>query len=533
MIGCSLNYGRLLSGDRYGELLPKLWERGVRSIELRTVPRGADADEAFRIAELLWGYGFTVTVHSSVKTVENAVSEVILPLKRMLAGLRQKELVVTVHPIVGDNAAMLTALSDYIIDKALPVRIALENERKMPDKTAGDSLSLVLDAVTAVNRDNVGICFDMGHLAWYNENYTDFPNQAPPKEFLSRVIHTHIHACVGGVTHYPLDAWREPFSYYIEKLSYNYFGAYNLEISPERFADEFGEGDAYLTSVDTLRENLPVCAALYRDIRINYDSRFRNACGILNGGEGCRMALLGPSSYLFNTAGYRWAMDVAFRNIRRLAETPSRIREYLGGIDLMILTHGHDDHMEESTVRALSDTDITWLVPDFLYERVIGFGVRPERIVTARVGETYKIGKLKLRVLAGRHFRQGTENGVPAVGYLVESDGMPSLAFPGDVRDYSVDSAERLDADYCFAHLWLDDDSSDPELYTPKLAEFAEFMLSVSSRNILITHLYESGRREYGMWRSSHAELARKEIIRRSPETKVLIPEWGEGMELE
>lgn len=532
MIGCSLNYKRLLSGERYGELLPLLWERGVSSIEVRAVPPCADADEVFWIAERLWNYGFTVSVHSSVKTVENAVSEVLLPLERMVSALRQRELVVTVHPIIGDNAAMLTALSDYITEKGFPIRIALENERKMPDKTVGDSLSLVFEAVTAVNRDNVGICFDMGHLAWYNENYTDFPNQAPPKEFLSRVIHTHIHACVDGVTHYPLDSWREPFSYYIEKLSYNYFGVYNLEISPERLADRSDERSAYLISVDTLRENLPVCAALYRDIRLNYDSRFRNACSVLDGCDGCRMALLGPSSYLFNTAGYRWAMDVAFRNIRQLAEAPSRIREYLGGIDLMVLTHGHEDHMEESTIHALSDTDITWLVPEFLYERVVDFGVRPERIVTARVGERYEIGKLRISVLPGRHFRSGTENGVPAVGYLVESDGMPSLAFPSDVRDYSTEGMESLNADYCFAHLWLDDDSSDPELYTPKLAEFADFMLNVSSRNILITHLYESGRREYGMWQSCHAELARKEIIKRSPQTKVLVPEWGEVLEL-
>ena len=532
MIGCSLNYGRLISGGRYGELLPKLWERGVRSIEVRTVPCGADADEVFRIAELLWDYGFTVTVHSRVKTVENAVSEAILPLKRMLAALRQKELVVTVHPIVGDNAAMLTALSDHIIENDLPVRIALENERKMPDKTVGDSLSLVLEAVMAVDRENVGICFDMGHLAWYNGNYTLFPNQAPPNEFLSRVIHTHIHACVEGVTHHPLDAWREPFSYYIERLSYGYFGVYNIEISPERFSDKFDEISAYLISVDTLRDNLPVCAALYRDIRLNYDTRFRNAISILGKKEGYRMALLGPSSYLFNTNGYRWAIDVAFRNIRRLSETPSRIREYLGELDLMVITHGHADHFEESTVRALADNDITWLIPDFLIGKAISLGVRPEKILVARVGEELRIGKLRIRVLRGRHFREGTENGVPAVGYLIEAEGMPSLAFPGDVRDYRTDGEEAIGADYCFAHLWLNDDSLDPEGYIPKLREFAEFMLRISSRNILIAHLYESGRREDGMWQRRHAELARDEITDRSPETEVLIPELGDVIEL-
>lgn len=536
MIGLSLPYKWLLG--EYGKLdppdifLPKVWERGVRSIEIRTVPMGADAEEVLRAAEPILKYGFNITVHAKVKTVENAVSEVLSPLSLLLKRLRQRELIVTVHPIFGDNEAMLRRLSDYVTEKGLPIRIALENERKLPDKTEGDSLSLVLGAVARVDRENVGICFDMGHFAWYCETYTLFPDQLPPKEFLSRVIHTHIHACVDGVTHHPLDGWRAPFADYINALDHGYFGVYDLEIEPERFVGKFDAESAYLISVDTLRANFPVCAALYEDIKLNYDLRFKEAIKVLGEKRGCHMALIGPSSYVFNTNGYRWAMDVAFRNIRRLAETPSRIREYLGCIDLMVITHGHEDHLEESTVRALADTDTVWVAPEFVRDELMGYGVRAEKIVTAKVGERVSIGKLDILVLSGRHYRPGTNNGVPAVGYFIEGEDMPSLAFPGDVRDYRTDGVEELGADHCFAHLWLDDDSSDPERYLPKLREFTEFMLKASRRNIVIAHLYESGRRVDGMWRRCHGELARGEILKRSPETTVTIPTCGDVLKL-
>ena len=140
MIGLSLSYKWLL-GDR-GTLespeafLPQLWERGVRSIEIRTVPAGADADEVLRASEQLLKYGFNITVHARVKTVENAVDEVLRPLSLLVEKMSQKELIVTVHPIVGDNVAMLCTLSDCIVENGYPVRIALENERKMPDGRA-------------------------------------------------------------------------------------------------------------------------------------------------------------------------------------------------------------------------------------------------------------------------------------------------------------------------------------------------------------------------------------------------------------
>ena len=152
MIGMSLSYQKLLSA-KHPELnpetlLPQLWDHGVRSIELRTVSPTACPIETLRAANVFWDYGFQITVHSKALSAKSAVDDVFNPLTHMLAHMRQRELIVTIHPVVGDNVAMLIALSDHIMKHNYPVRIALENNRKMPDGTDGDCVALVLDAVT-------------------------------------------------------------------------------------------------------------------------------------------------------------------------------------------------------------------------------------------------------------------------------------------------------------------------------------------------------------------------------------------------
>ena len=535
MIGLSLPYkwllgdGSMMSPD---ELLPLIREHGARSVEIRAVPASADADEVMRSAIPLLAHDFNITVHASVTSAENAVEQVLRPLEGLIENMKQRELVVTIHPIGGDNLQMLLNLSDYIIEKGLPVRIALENERKMPDKTDGDSLSLALDAVVRADRENVGICFDMGHFAWYSKFFTDSPDRLPPKEFLSRVIHTHIHACVEGRTHFPISEWKVPLSSYINAIDLDYFGVYNLELCPDRFTHICGAVEGYIASLDALRENFPFSARLYESLKLDYDRLFHTSLGVLDENEGCQVSLVAPTAYLFNTNGYKWAMDIAFRNIRYLSGIPSHIGEYLKDVKLMVLTHGHPDHMEESTIRTLADNDMTWLVPDFLLDEVVEWGVRRDRIVVAKVGESVEIGNLKIKTLEGRHFRPENGSGIDAVGYLVESEGAPSLAFPGDVRDYCTADLEDLDADYCFAHVWLTDDAIDPEKYIPKSRELAEFTLKMSKKNILLAHLYENGRDEMGMWQRKHAEVVADAIRRISPETETHIPSIGEIVDL-
>ena len=535
MIGMSLSFRNLLATDdamlKPETLLPKLWSHGVRSIELRSIPAGTSPTDMRRVADLLWDFGFQITVHASVRSLNAAVHDVFDVLSLTLPDLRQRNLVITVHPIADDNVMMLNRLADHIEKHRLRARIALENNRLMPDHTNGDSMALVLDAVTRANRKGVGICFDMGHLAWYAANFTDTPNMLPPKEFLSRVIHTHIHAYTEGRTHFPLDEWREPISAYIDALGFRYFGVYNIELTPSRFKHLCDETQGYLMSADTLRQNYPARALYHDELRANYDGWFRRSLEVFDKKQGCYGTMISTSSYLFSTNGYKWAMDVSFLSLYQLAETPSRVKEYLGDIDCMVLTHAHGDHAEERTIRALSQTNISWIVPDFMVDSVVSFGVRREKIVSVHPGDRIMSGPLNIQVLEGRHYRTGTKSGAEAVGYLITADNAPTLAFPGDVRDYVIKDSEAFNADHCFAHVWLTDHALDPEKYVPKSREFAEFMLHMSRKSIFLTHL-NANREATKRWTMHHACVVKNAIRERSPETVVRVPRFGEIFDL-
>ncbi|MBQ6703034.1 MAG: MBL fold metallo-hydrolase [Clostridia bacterium] len=534
MIGMSVAY-KILSGKEEGEnrpeiLLPKLWNHGVRSIEIRNVQANADPSEVLRIANLLWDYGFNITVHGKTKTVEGAVSAVFEPLKLVLANMRQNELIVTIHPVQGDNAVMLTQLSEHISSNHYPVKIALENNRQLPGGADGDSLSLVLDAVTRADRPNVGTCFDMGHYVWYASKFTDSPNTLPPAEFLKRAIHTHIHSYSEGTTHFPLVELGEPQKLYFEALGYTYTGIYNIELDPKRFAHRWTATEGYLLSADTLKANYPIRALRHDEERLLFDGCFRRSLDVLRKKRGCYGTLLAPSSYLFSTHGYQWAMDVSFHRLRYFAETPSMVREYLGDIDCMLLTHAHGDHLEKRTVRALANTELKWVVPDFLTEKVLELGVRSQYITEVRAGDEIKMGPLNIRVLKGAHKRPTEKVGTPCVGYLVTAENAPSLIFPCDVRDYSLTDGEH-NADYAFGHVWLTDHALEPEIYMPVADEFADYMLTKSKKSIFLTHLYVD-RTDDKRWTMEHARVIEEAIRKKSPETVVRVPRFGEIFDL-
>ncbi len=257
MIGVSLSFDNLIhpsSEELKPEvLLPKLFDRGVRSIELRTVRNYAEPDDVLKAADMLWDNGFIISVHSECKSVDSAVSDVFTPLSKLFRDLRQNDATLTIHDVPGDNALMLTRLSDYIYSCGYPAKIALENSRKTPSGSLGNDLPIVLDAVTRADRENVGVCFDMGHYAWYVANYTDNPRLLPPCEFLGRTVHTHIHRYTEGFTHYPIDSLTEPLSLYLDKLRGLYCGVYNLELEPKRFAHIHSATGGYIMSVDALK----------------------------------------------------------------------------------------------------------------------------------------------------------------------------------------------------------------------------------------------------------------------------------------
>ena len=538
MIGVSLPF-KWLKGEsnilgNVDEVLLELKNHNVKSIEIRTIRAHHNADDALRAANLLWDHGFSITVHSYPTTLDGAVDEVFLPLKKLIDNLRQEQLTIIVHPINDDNVAMLNALADYRDANGFPVTIALENNRLLPDKTEGDATALIFDAVKRTNREKVGICFDMGHYMYYRKkNFPNEPIVLPSKDFFKKVVHTHIHAINGLTTHYPIDKFELPLDEMIYALYMHYYGVYNLELDFPRLSENFELLPALLESVDFLDRAMPNTARLFDDIRLNFDSKFLNALKTFEKTEGTYLGLVHSTSYLFSTNGFNWAMDIAFRNANELAKTPSQISKLFDNVNLMILSHDHRDHFEELTICRLANNDMTWLVPDFLYDRVLSLGVPSYHIVVARDGESVTIGPLQIHIFKSLHFRVDTGRGTEEYGYLVTSEQAPSMAFPGDIRDFSIDKLPVLpEADYCIAHVWLGDGNSFANDYGTLPETFSKFMLHFSTKNIILTHLYENGRRDSYMWRQEHANIIRLEINKISPSTNVLIPNAGELINL-
>ena len=142
------------------------------------------------------------------------------------------------------------------------------------------------------------------------------------------------------------------------------------------------------------------------------------------------------------------------------------------------------------------------------------------------------VGPLTIRVFEGSHLRPDTGKGTRAYGYYVTAKNAPSLAFPADVRDYSAEGLPDLsEADFCFAHVWMGDQSN-REDFGDYPQQFADFMLRFSTKNVILAHLYENGRKDHQMWTNAHAQILANAICSISPTTNIRIPKAGDALEL-
>lgn len=533
MIGTSLPLAWLTDGDpQLSDILTLLKSHKVGSVELRTVRPHHKPETVLQAAKLLWDNGFQITVHGSISSAETAIADVFNPLQSLLSALRQEKLNITVHPIVGDNGAMLTALSDYILENQLPVTIALENNRLMPDKTEGDSAKLVLDAVKAANRKNIGICFDMGHYAYYvKKNCPEAPDTLPEKDFWKHVIHTHIHAMDGLRTHFPLNGYELPLEAYFSKLCCGYFGVYNLELDFPRIAPKWEPVPALENAIDYLQTKLHFCAKLYDTVREHFDNWFHSALSCWEKDEGgISLSLIHSCACLLRTGDCKWAIDLAFRNAYHLAKTPWQTRQLLADMDLLIFSHGHPDHYEETTLQMLVGSKTLVVVPDFLEERTRNLGFSDQQLRIAYPNRPLTLFGMTILPFVSSHFRP-SGRGTEEYGYYITAPGKPSMVFPADIRDHSKMPA-LPPADYCFANVWLEDDAADPASWRPMIEPFCNYMLQFSHKHIILTHLYENGRPDNRMWRNEHAEAVKAQLAIMSPETQVSIPHPGEIIEL-
>jgi len=503
-IGVSLPFDYLCrGGEPYGErerFCQKLRSYGVGWVELRTVSPKTDPKEVLRAAQMLWNAGLRITVHGGIGSPESAVEDLFAPLKLLFSDLKQEKVNITFHPVVGDNMAILKRLSTYIRENRIPATLTMENNRRLPDRSLGDSTGLVERAVENCDPEIVGTTFDMGHFYYQ----CGFDRQALPRTgFMKRVRHTHIHATRDGNTHFPLQ-YDLPLEAYIAGLGEDYDGIYNLELEPSRWP-ELNPGEELFESIERLKKAVPYSYKAKQGLRESFLNDLRDAARVYeNRSEENLVAVTQSSSYLFRTEGVNWSMDVVLREAVKIPGAGEALREALRSSEFTVITHGHADHFEEETMPYLTDLPMKWILPYFMEEDALAWGLKKEQLILARPGEEISVGKMTFLPFEGRHYRPGTRTGAEELGYLV-SVGKKNYLFPGDVRDYDPAGFPNFNGvDVLFYHLWFGDNSlsDNTEVYEEQVQRF---LSAFKPKRVLVGHLYEAGRTEDTMWRYTHA----------------------------
>lgn len=259
------------------EYMESLKENGIESIEFRTLAYDTKVESYLEVLNLIWEIGFNLTVHiqNSDKYIGNSFLDIYPSASYIIENFRkhQKELILVVHALNSEvfeesqlydgTVKTLKNWSEAIDRDNLPIKVALENNRKKDIIDPGNSTEGVLNMVKDIASPNVGIVWDMGHF--YSNILVSRGLKEPPKEhikvlpssdFLKNVIHTHIHGLIGNITHHTLAKYESlPLEFYIDALrKNNYKGIYNLELSPERFPSKIKSSEGIYSSISRLKK---------------------------------------------------------------------------------------------------------------------------------------------------------------------------------------------------------------------------------------------------------------------------------------
>ncbi|MFX3631247.1 MAG: sugar phosphate isomerase/epimerase family protein [Candidatus Pristimantibacillus sp.] len=273
--------------DSIDQYLYHLKSYGVNSIEVRILPREADETLYVKVIQQIWDAGLRLTVHGHVKGEMSAAKfEDIYPsMKYILRNYEkyQDELVMAIHAfdakagseeeLFNRTVELFRQWTTMAHQEHLPLRFALENNRKKPTKVdPGDTTESVLRMVELIDSPHMGITWDMGHyysdlLSHYgHRNLSELPLlELPNPAFLKRVIHTHIHG-IGdnNDTHHPLTEMASlPLEYYVNALRNNgYQGAYNLELTLYKFGQDRSILEHVGASVQRLKDTASTTGSL-------------------------------------------------------------------------------------------------------------------------------------------------------------------------------------------------------------------------------------------------------------------------------
>jgi hypothetical protein len=245
--------------------------------------------------------------------------------------------------------------------------------------------------------------------------------------------------------------------------------------------------------------------------------------------------LLYAASYLFRGGGTRWALDPLLLN-QRLPSAPPVDITPLAGLDFVLLTHRHADHLDLNLIRALRDAPIRWVIPAAIYAHVLEqTGLFPAQVVVPTPLQPLELGGVCVTAFDGLHWGEplpgGGRHGMPATGYLIEFNGKRWL-FPGDTRTYDASQLPDFGVvDGVMAHVWLGRAQA-LEPQPPLLEDFCRFCLDLHPRRLLLAHLHEFGRAAHDYWDERHAAQVLARLHELAPGLPARAARMGERVEL-
>lgn len=245
--------------------------------------------------------------------------------------------------------------------------------------------------------------------------------------------------------------------------------------------------------------------------------------------------LMYSANYLFRTANIRWAID-PLRLKHRLPGAPEMPVDDLKELDFILLTHRHGDHLDSNLLRQLKDFPILWVIPAPVLELMRDeIEIPASRLIVPEPMRTIEILGIRITPFNGLHReahpKMETFRSVPAMGYLVEFNGIRWL-FPGDTRTYDASQLPSFGPiDGLFAHLWLGRGCAlldDPSL----LEALYRFCVDLSPKRIILTHLEEFGRNANDYWDREHAQKVKLLFSEKIPDILVSSALLGDQMVL-
>lgn len=260
--------------ELYIEFLRSL---GVSSIEVRIYNQQAAYEDFREALTMIKEKGMNITIHGELSHTEvgSRVNLDYPSLPPLLESLKQP-VIMPIHASQGyeetvDYAArtmqILQTWGNELNNSTRQIQFSIENNRVKKVLDPGNTISGVLNIIESMNREDVGICWDMGHyysnlLHGKEHKPTIFEEDILLNTFCRRVVHTHIHSTNNEwTTHFPITKEsRFPLHSFVQLLEQNsYQGIYNLELSLERWPTEVDAKRAIAKSIHYLQNTIALC----------------------------------------------------------------------------------------------------------------------------------------------------------------------------------------------------------------------------------------------------------------------------------